>query len=53
MAEKKNIQSVKEQQIGEAIFAGYKGGEEMPLGSYAILLGIYKRGVSRVADGGA
>ncbi len=41
MAEKKNIQSVKEQQIGEAVFAGYKGGEEMPLASYAILLGIY------------
>jgi len=41
MTEKKNIQSKKEQQIGEAVFAGYKGGEEMPLASYAILLGIY------------
>jgi len=41
MAEKKNIQSKKEQQIGEAVFAGYKSGEEMPLASYAILLGIY------------
>ncbi|HXG85274.1 MAG TPA: DUF1360 domain-containing protein [Pyrinomonadaceae bacterium] len=41
MAEKKNIQSKKEQQIGETVFAGYKGGEEMPLASYAILLGIY------------
>ncbi len=41
MAEKKNIQSKKEQQIGEAVFAGYKGGEEMPLGGYAVLLGVY------------
>ncbi len=41
MAEKKNIQSKKEQQIGEAVFAGYKGGVEMPLASYAILLGVY------------
>ncbi len=32
---------MKKQQSGEEIFAGYKGGEEMPLAGYAVLLGIY------------
>lgn len=39
--EQKNIQSLKKQESGEGIFAGYKGGEEMPLGGYAALFGIY------------
>ena len=30
-----------EKQSGEEIFAGYKGGEEMPLAGYAALMGIY------------
>ncbi|MDQ3323891.1 MAG: DUF1360 domain-containing protein [Acidobacteriota bacterium] len=41
MAERENKQSLKERPSGEEIFAGYKGGEEMPLASYAALLGIY------------
>lgn len=37
-----NKQSIKKRlESGEEIFAGYKGGEEMPLASYAALLGIY------------
>ncbi len=37
-----NKQSIKKRlESGEEIFAGYKGGEEMPLASYAVLLGIY------------
>ena len=41
MAELRNNQSIAERQSGEEIFAGYKGGEEMPLAGYAALLGIY------------
>jgi hypothetical protein len=39
--EQENKQSIKKRQSDEEIFAGYKGGEEMPLASYAVLLGIY------------
>ena len=41
MAEQENNRLMKERQFGEEIFAGYQGGEEMPLASYAALLGIY------------
>lgn len=41
MAEQENKQSIEERRFGESIFAGYKGGEEMPLARYAALLGIY------------
>jgi len=34
-------QSLTEQITDAEFFAGYKGGEEMPLASYAVLLGIY------------
>ena len=34
-------QSLQKQQSGAELFAGYNGGEEMPLAGYAILLGIY------------
>jgi len=36
-----NKQSIEERPASREIFAGYKGGEEMPLASYAVLLGIY------------
>ncbi len=41
MAEQENKQSIEKQQSGVEIFAGYKGGDEMPLAGYATLLGIY------------
>ena len=41
MAERENKQSIEERRSGEEFFAGYKGGEEMPLAGYAALLGIY------------
>ena len=41
MAERENKQSIEDRRFGEEIFAGYKGGEEMPLAGYAALLGIY------------
>ncbi|MBA3321703.1 MAG: DUF1360 domain-containing protein [Pyrinomonadaceae bacterium] len=42
MAQKQNKQKVSQRQgSGREIFAGYKGGEEMPLAGYAKLLGIY------------
>ena len=41
MAKQKNKQSIQTRPLGEEIFAGYKGGEEMPLAGYAALLGIY------------
>jgi len=34
-------QSLQKQRSGAELFAGYNGGEEMPLAGYAILLGIY------------
>ena len=34
-------QSLQKQQSDAELFAGYNGGEEMPLAGYAILLGIY------------
>ena len=43
MAGKQNKQQAMEKGGGaqEDLFAGYKGGEEMPLGSYAKVLGVY------------
>ncbi len=41
MAEKKHKQQAMEPGGGEQLFAGYKGGEEMPLAAYAKVLGIY------------
>ncbi|HEV8160686.1 MAG TPA: DUF1360 domain-containing protein [Pyrinomonadaceae bacterium] len=34
-------QSLQKQQSDAELFAGYNGGEEMPLAGYAVLLGIY------------
>jgi len=34
-------QSLQKQQSGAELFAGYNGGEEMPLASYAVLLAVY------------
>lgn len=39
--QKSEEQSLTERTAGAEIFAGYKGGEDMPLGGYAVLLGIY------------
>ena len=41
MAEEKSVESMIKQDSIEGIFAGYKGGKEMPLGGYAALVGIY------------
>lgn len=39
--QKSEEQSLTEQTAGAEIFAGYKGGEDMPLGGYAVLFGIF------------
>lgn len=36
-----------------SLFAGYRGGEEMPLGGYAVLLGVYSLGLAGLAALGA
>lgn len=41
MVEQGNKQSIETRQSSKEIFAGYKGGEEMPLAGYAALLGIF------------
>ena len=41
MAEQENKKLMRKGQTVEEVFAGYKGGEEMPLAGYAALLGIY------------
>jgi len=46
MSQHKSTETLKpqdstQQDLAQGIFAGYKGGEEMPLGGYAALLGIY------------
>ena len=41
MTKQESEQSIEKRQSAKEIFAGYKGGEEMPLASYAVLLAVY------------
>src|ERR687885_688224 len=41
MPREKSTAVSKRKADGEELFAGYKGGEEMPLAGYATLLGVY------------
>jgi len=41
MTKQESEQSIEKRQPAKEIFAGYKGGEEMPLASYAVLLAVY------------
>jgi len=41
MTKQGSEQSIEKRQSAKEIFAGYKGGEEMPLASYAVLLAVY------------
>jgi hypothetical protein len=41
MPQEQNALSLKDQHSSGEAFAGYKGGEEMPLAGYAALLGLY------------
>ncbi len=41
MSEEKSMDTLKPQNSTQGIFAGYKGGEKMPLGGYATLVGVY------------